>query len=181
MVIIFSIGAVCILLGGLAIVWSIFKPDKRLWPFSRLTPFKFIIIWGVTCLAFGACIALGVLDWNSLGWPKSVRFGIGIPLITTGHIVVYLGVKTIGLAATSGAKMQLRTDGIYRTSRNPQYLADMSSLIGWGILSASIWAVPLAFGIIIVFALTPFSEEPWLREIYGQAYEDYCKTTPRFF
>ena len=180
MIIIFNIGAICILLGACAIIWSIYRPDRRLWPLSRLTPFKFMVVWGVTCLAFGACIALGVMDWNSLGWPNSVRFGIGVPLILIGHIVVYLGVKTIGLAATSGARAQLRTDGIYRYSRNPQYLADMSSLVGWGILSASLWAVPLALSIMIVFALTPFSEESWLREAYGQDYDNYVRSVPRF-
>lgn len=181
MVIIFIIGAVSTLLGGIAILWSIFVPHKRVWPLTRLTPIKFIVIWGTTCLAFGACIALGVFDWNSLGLPVKLRFGIGIPLILIGHTVVYIGVRAIGLKATSGAHGTLRTDGIYRHSRNPQYLADISSLVGWGILCASFWALPLVLGIIIVFAITPLSEEPWLREHYGQQYDHYLKTTPRFF
>ncbi len=180
MKIIFIIGSICTIFGGLAIMWSIFKPSHRIWPVTHLTPFKFIIIWGVTFLAFGACIGLSILNWNSLGLPKAVRFGIGIPLIIIGHIIVYAGVCTIGLAATSGAKVSLRTNGIYKYSRNPQYLADISSLIGWGILCASIWATPLITGIIAIFILTPFAEEPWLREVYGHKYEDYCQKTRRF-
>ncbi|MDH3622522.1 MAG: hypothetical protein OES69_13780 [Myxococcales bacterium] len=30
------------------------------------------------------------------------------------------------------------------------------------------------------FALTPFTEEPWLRKQYGEAYDAYCQRVPRF-
>ncbi len=156
-------------------------PPKRVWPLKKLIPLKFIVIWSGTFLAFGTCIVLGVLDWNALNFPSALRFGLGVPLILIGHIAVYLGAKTIGLKATSGAMDKLRTDGLYRYSRNPQYLADMSSLTGWWLLCASFWVLPLALGIIGVFALAPISEETWLQEKYGQDYENYRRVTPRFF
>lgn len=33
---------------------------------------------------------------------------------------------------------------------------------------------------ILVYGLFPFTEEPWLREQYGDDYEEYCERTPRF-
>jgi len=40
----------------------------------------------------------------------------------------------------------------------------------------------LATGVfaIFLFFVIPFSEEPWLKEQFGQPYEDYCKMVPRF-
>jgi protein-S-isoprenylcysteine O-methyltransferase Ste14 len=34
---------------------------------------------------------------------------------------------------------------------------------------------------ILIFVLAPFSEEPWLIEQHGEAYDKYMKQTPRFF
>ena len=174
-------GPLCAGFGAIAIIWSIFKPQKRVWPLTQITPLKLILVWAPTFLGFGAAISLGVLDWNSLGLPAQLRWSIGAPLIGLGHIVVWRGVKTIGLAATSGAKARLKTNGLYKYTRNPQYLADISSLIGWGLLSSSVWALPVITALVIVFALTPFAEEPWLAQTYGARYEDYCAATRRFF
>ena len=33
---------------------------------------------------------------------------------------------------------------------------------------------------ILIYALFPFAEELWLREQYGDEYEEYCERTPRF-
>ncbi len=32
----------------------------------------------------------------------------------------------------------------------------------------------------LVYILFPFAEEPWLREHYGNEYEEYCEQAPRF-
>ena len=84
------------------------------------------------------------------------------------------------MAATSGDATGLVTNGLYRWSRNPQYVADMAILIGWAILSASLWALPvLAIG-IAVLAIAPLAEEPWLEEVYGEQYRIYKQTVRRF-
>lgn len=181
MLIILCIGMLCVAFGGTVIIWSTLKPQSRLWPIGQLSPIRLFFVWMPTFLGFGCAILLGLLDWNAMTLPSLLRWGIGLPLIIIGHIVVSEGVKSIGLPATSGAIARLKTHGIYRHSRNPQYIADISSLIGWGILSASFWALPVLLGIVLVFTLTPFAEEPWLRTIYGKEYEDYCAKTPRFF
>ena len=67
--------------------------------------------------------------------------------------------------ATSGAVAELKTDGFYVCSRNPQYAADMGILVGWAVLSASPSAWIIATGGVIAFALAAFAEEPWLEEV----------------
>ena len=87
---------------------------------------------------------------------------MGLPLIGAGNAVVWPAALAIGLDATSGAAAELKTDGFYRWSRNPQYVADMAVLLGWTILSASAAVLIIATGGVIAFALAPFAEEPWL-------------------
>jgi len=36
-----------------------------------------------------------------------------------------------------------------------------------------------AFGIFL-FIITPFAEEPWLREEFGVKFDEYCKKVRRF-
>lgn len=180
MVYIFAAGAGATLWALGILMWSIFAPQKRLWPLPKLTPLIFMLIWLPAYLAFGSVIVLSVMDWNHFGWPAALRWGLGLPLIIIGHFAVWRGVKILGLAATSGAPGALKTKGLYRYSRNPQYTADIAMLLGWSILSASLWPVPLVLALIAALLLAPLAEEPWLREIYGAEYEVYCQKVRRF-
>lgn len=176
----FIIGLITIFISGFAIVWSIVMPTKRIWPLEHLTPLKFILIWTVTFLAYGSMVIVCILDWNSFNAPAFLRYGTGLPLLFIGHIIVWLGVKDLGIKATSGAPRGLKTDGIYARSRNPQYTADIVSLVGWAVLCSSLWALPLIAGIALVFAITPFAEEIWLREKYRGVYTRYCEKVRRY-
>lgn len=79
-----------------------------------------------------------------------------------------------------GAQGRLKTSGLYRFSRNPQYVADIAILIGWTLLSASIVAIPVITLGIAVFTAFPFAEESWLEERYGTAYLRYKAAARRF-
>ena len=86
----------------------------------------------------------------------------------------------IGMAATSGEATGLVTSGLYRWSRNPQYVADMAILIGWGVLSASLWTIPILAVGLAVLVIAPLAEEPWLEEVYGEQYRSYKKIVRRY-
>ena len=173
-------GWLSILCIGFAVVWSTFVPKWRIWPSGQVTVLKILYIWVPTLLFSLSIIMLALGNWNHFGWSDSLRWGLGLPLLSIGHIVVYGGVFKIGVSATSGAATGLKTDGIYAYSRNPQYMADIAILCGWILLSASLTVLPLALVGLFVLILTPFSEEPWLRANYGKPYEDYCERVRRF-
>ena len=164
-----------------AFAWSIDVPTKRIWPPKTATTGIKIRVWLATIGIFASTFVLGVWDWNSLGWPTEIRWTFGLGLIVLGNIVVWAGVAKIGMDATSGAVNELKTDGLYAYSRNPQYVADMGILLGWAILSASYWAIGIAAVGIVVLAVAPFSEEPWLEQNYGQQYRDYRNSVRRYF
>ena len=178
LVLVIGIGAGSLLLAGL--VWSIRCPDLRLWPPKRSTLLQKLLVWALTLLIFGSALYLGIAEWNSLGWPVALRWAVGLPMIIMGNVVVWMGLAQIGLAATSGEATGLRTQGLYRYSRNPQYVADVFILCGWLVLSASAMALPVVVLGILVLVIAPLAEEPWLAENYGQQYDAYRSNVPRY-
>lgn len=164
-----------------AILWSIAFPDRRLWPPKRYTILTPFLVWVPTFMLFGILILLGVWGWGDLPIPSWVRFGAGLPFILIGNIVVWMEVSNFGVAQTGGAKGTLRTEGMYRYSRNPQYMADIGIVSGWMILSAAPWAMVVGLAGIAVLIAAPFSEEPWLKDQYGSAFKDYSSRVRRFF
>ncbi|WP_240310538.1 methyltransferase [Pseudosulfitobacter sp. DSM 107133] len=109
-----------------------------------------------------------------------MRWALGLCLIVLGNAAVWSGVIQLGIAATSGDEGFLRTRGLYRFSRNPQYVADMAILIGIGLLSTSILAWSVTFTGIAALILATFVEERWLIDRYGDPYRGYLRTTRRF-
>lgn len=176
-----------VLIGGIAglyligtLAWSIAYPEHRIWPPKKATKSIKIRVWAATIAIFLATFVLGISEWNSMGWPAAIRWGVGISLIVAGNLIVWAGVMKIGFAATSGEVAELKTDGLYRYSRNPQYMADMAILIGWAVLSASGWAAFIAAFGVLALAMAPFAEEPWLEENYGQQFRHYKNRVRRY-
>lgn len=173
-------GALLILIIAM-LVYSIARPSKRMWPPPAQQTWQYYFVWLLTLLSFGGLIVVGLLDWNSLGWPTIVRWPFGLALITAGNVLAWAGVRQLSMKTTSGSRGPLVTGGLYQYSRNPQYIGDIAIIGGWVILSASLWAFPLCFGGIIAFVLTPFAEETWLEELHGEEYREYCRRVGRFF
>lgn len=59
--------------------WSIFAPDRRLWPPQQVSWLSQIIVWMPTIAVFGSAIIVGLVQWNALGWPHWLRWTIGLP------------------------------------------------------------------------------------------------------
>lgn len=175
--------AVALALAGLtlaAIIWSVIYPHRRIWPPQSYGPHTPVIVWGVTYALFGAIIALGLLGWGEASVTGPLRYALGPLLIFLGNLAVWSEVIRFGLPQTGGAVGQLKVDGLYRFSRNPQYVADIAILVGWALLCASVVAIPVIVVGILVLLIAPFAEESWLEEQYGQAYQDYKATVRRY-
>ncbi len=161
-------------------VWSIAHPDRRIWPPKRYTCVTPFLVWVPTFTLFGILFVLGIWGWGIVSLPNWLRFGVGVPVIVAGNIVVWSEVSHFGVAQTGGAAGSLRTAGMYRYSRNPQYMADIAIISGWMVLSAAPLALVVGIAAIIVLVAAPFAEEPWLEEQYGDAFEAYRTRVRRF-
>ncbi len=75
----------------------------------------------------------------------------------------------------------LATQGLYRFSRNPQWVALGILMLGLSIATGS-WLVVLSFGLgAAPYHLRILAEEQACLAQYGEAYRDYMKKTPRYF
>ncbi|MCB5200048.1 hypothetical protein LGQ03_12430, partial [Loktanella sp. TSTF-M6] len=93
------------------LVWSIFVPDRRLWPPRQVSWLSQIIVWMPTIAVFGSAIIIGLSQWNALGWPFWLRWTIGLPWVLAGNVVVWSAALGIGMDATSGAEAERKRSG----------------------------------------------------------------------
>jgi protein-S-isoprenylcysteine O-methyltransferase Ste14 len=138
------------------------------------------MMWLLFIAAGAGVIALGVVDWGSLGLPRWIRWAAGLPLSIAGNAVSAWAIVTLGLTSTIGHESGLILRGPYHFSRNPQYLGCIAALLGWAIAASSGLALITSLVGAIPLVLVPFAEEPWLVERYGAAYEEYRSAVPRF-
>jgi protein-S-isoprenylcysteine O-methyltransferase Ste14 len=104
--------------------------------------------------------------------------GLGLTMWT---IVIF---KTIG-KGTPNPKVpptEMVITGPYKYSRNPMAFGGFLFLLG----ESGIYQSPSLAGLAVLFAIvlyfnTIYIEEPQLRKRFGQLYERYCETVPRFF
>ncbi len=181
MVVLFTSIGVVIAFGTLAaIVWSIAYPERRLWPPKKYTTLTPILVWVPTFTLFGTMIVVGVMEWGSLTIPVAIRYGLGGTLIFLGNLGVWSEVLKFGVDQTGGASGELRTGGLYRYSRNPQYVSDIMIVVGWVVMSASPSAFAIGLASVLVLIVAPFAEEPWLCRTYGEQYAEYAAKVSRF-
>ena len=103
-------------------------------------------------------------------------FYVGLPLTLIGLVTSWM--VLIDWARTPPDKLVTR--GLYRYSRHPMYVTTSLLLLGVSIASAS-W-IFLLFTIIFMVGAVFFIglEEQGCLEIYGKAYHEYVKRTPRW-
>lgn len=73
------------------------------------------------------------------------------------------------------------TDGVYRWSRNPQYVAYMFFLVGYALTGVGVmaWAGVLLY--LVLMHLTVLVEEEHLERQFGDVYRVSKRETPRYF
>jgi protein-S-isoprenylcysteine O-methyltransferase Ste14 len=168
------------IVAAVAIVFSIFFPDHRIWPPDKSPSWKHYFMWFLFDISTIGIIVVGILDWGSLALPPWLKIVLGIPLLVGGLGFSLWSIVILGPTSTYGNEGPLVLRGPYRISRNPQYLGFIVALIGWSFVTSS-WATILAALFwIIPLVLIPFAEEPWLLQRHGSQYEEYLRKVPRF-
>ena len=104
-------------------------------------------------------------------------------IFIAGCICYILGLILCAIAAVYFAKpnsIGLNTNGIYRFSRNPMYLAYFFCFIGMALLTQSL----ILLSIILLFQISAhwiiLSEERWCIQTFGVAYQNYMKRVRRY-
>lgn len=166
-------------LATLAVLYSLARPARRLWPPPRMGAPSgrwMVLFFG---LSGAGVIALGVGDWGSLPLPSWSRWFVGLPLWAGGNGLALWAMVALGVRPTLGSEGTLVHRGPYRFSRHPQYAGFVVALVGWPLVATSGLAVAPSLVAIAPLWLASVAEERWLAERHGDAYEAYRGSTPR--
>ena len=159
---------------------SILAPEKRVWPPPNGNSWQMYVVWTPTIVAFLATVWLGVLDRNTFVLGHWSRFVAGGLLMFGGYAIYYRGRQSLGWKTMMGIRGTFVATGVYGYTRNPIYVGDIALCMGFALLCNSLLVyVVAAIGSVLIF-FTPFAEEPWLRDQYGAAYDEYRAKVPRF-
>ncbi len=129
-------------------------------------------------------IGLGVLGhrfvhpWPVFTFENLVRAALGLAVIFAG---VGLAFAALGLFKRAGQEPEpwkptpsILTDGIYRYSRNPMYVALAVSQVGIGLAFGNLWIVAsTALSLVAVYFVAVRPEEAYLEAKFGDEYRQY--------
>jgi protein-S-isoprenylcysteine O-methyltransferase Ste14 len=120
-------------------------------------------------------------------WPLPVDEAItlmsGLASLIAGTTLTSAGIIEFrSLRRVSGMEIsKLVTTGIYRWSRNPQFLGLYLALLGVSLLGRSGYALLLTIiAVIWCHYYIVKVEEPYLERIFGEGYMAYKSRTPRY-
>ena len=161
-------------------IWSVVRPGGRIWPPPRRRSWQYVVAWVCFYAVVGLNAAVLFLDWNQWIFRSNIRFVVGIPLMLLGGLLALWGMITLSWTNTSGLKGGFISAGPYRFTRNPQYVGDIICFVGVSIMANSLLLWITHALLILVFVIAPLTEEPWLKDQYGQVYHEYRRDIPRF-
>jgi protein-S-isoprenylcysteine O-methyltransferase Ste14 len=158
-----------------------FSSSFRLWPTPPQRSWQHYTFWPLFRGGLTLTLLFSLLTAH---WPQNMgetlQFIVGLLLLAVGFSVTIYGYFDLGLENTYGADNGLVTKGLYRYSRNPQYVASITGYFGTALANGGLDAGILCGLAILVYVIMPFTEEPWLRQAYGDVYLAYKAKTPRF-
>jgi len=175
-----AVVAVALAILAILMIATITSENFKLWPTPGKGSWQNRVFWPLFRTGMGGLPVAAALLADLSGPLWWLQLLIGIPLIVVGFGITFYAYFDLGIENTYGADESLVTDGLYRYSRNPQYVASIMGYLGIGVAAGS-WFVAVLVGLaVLVYSLMPLAEEPWLRKSFGKAYDDYMRTTPRF-
>lgn len=124
---------------------------------------------------------IGAYVVDPSGWIAPPELFVpGFVLAVGGFGIAVAAAFDLGTEETMGLEGEIRTDGWYSYSRNPQYVGYFMACVGCALLANAPQVTALMAIYLGWWVALPFAEEPWLREQYGEEYERYAERVPRF-
>jgi len=133
---------------------------------------------------------LGLIPWLLLdGFRRPERgplTSLGVVLLLAGAAIYFrcaweFAVRGLGTPAPIAPTKFLVTTALHRYVRNPMYIGVLTVLVGEAVTFRS----ALLLGYAVVFCVpvelfVVFYEEPMLRRQFGESYEEYRRSVPRW-
>lgn len=139
-------------------------------------------------LSFFAWLALRVRALDRF-MQASLPDGLEIPGVALMIAGGALGLACVGAFIVRGKGTPAPFDapkifvavGPYRYVRNPMYMGGLLLLLGFGLYEHSVSILLMALTLfLVVHLMVVLYEEPTLRKLFGESYDQYCRTTRRW-
>ena len=105
---------------------------------------------------------------------------ISIVFIIIGFLIVAVAMSGLGYGRTMGhGKKILKTNGLYKYSRNPQLIGYGMILIAVVVLFLSLFSIGWFIIYLVISYFMIKTEEEFLTNNYGVEYQKYCDDVPR--
>jgi protein-S-isoprenylcysteine O-methyltransferase Ste14 len=104
-------------------------------------------------------------------------------ILIIGLLFSILSIINLGISTRLGLPLEdtvLKTNGLYKLSRNPMYLGFNLVTISSMIYTFNIWIILLGIYSIIVYHLIILGEEKFMQTRFGEKYIDYKIKTGRY-
>jgi protein-S-isoprenylcysteine O-methyltransferase Ste14 len=178
--VLFDAAAAALMVLNILLLATVFASSFKLWPTPSSRSWQHYTFWPLFRGGLGLTLLYAIITAR---WPvagEALRFAAGMIFVVIGFGFTIYGYFDLGIENTYGADEGLVTNGLYRYSRNPQYVASILGFFGTGLAHGGLHAVILCTLAILVYGIMPFTEEPWLRRAYGAEYDAYAQRVPRF-
>lgn len=132
----------------------------------------------LSVVLFGGLILANFLQGDE---PRDV-LAMRQPAVVAGWVLILLGLALRSWAAGTLRKQRtLAVGGAYGLVRNPLYVGSFAMMIGFGLLVADPWFVPLLAGPVAwLYWRTVRSEEQRLAELFPDQWPAYAASVGRF-
>jgi protein-S-isoprenylcysteine O-methyltransferase Ste14 len=142
------------------------------------------LLSGLSALVFITAVVLSGLDSGRFEWSPKVNWYInifGAVITISGHSIFLIAQKQNKYFS---AVYRIQADrghivcdtGIYKIVRHPGYLGMTISIIGFPILTGSLWSVvPILFAVILLFIRISVEDKALTKELNG--YLEYAERT----
>lgn len=172
-----SLSLLAVLIAAAFFVFARVRSDYKV--HGRLSRPVAILQVGFFCVYALSSYAFLDARWSyvtAIGWV----FILALILATAGLLIIVFSMPFLGRRSFGREVGSLRTNGLYRYSRNPQLAGGFFLMIGYAMLWPS-WTGGLWAGMwLLITHLMVRCEETHLENVFGDKYRDYCARTPRY-
>ena len=103
-------------------------------------------------------------------------------LALRAYCVGYAPRGTSGRNKSAQVADVLNTTGVYSLCRNPLYLANCLTYVGFAVFAQNLLlAFVMCLALVLYYERIIMAEETFLEKRFGQAYRDWAKKVPAFF
>jgi protein-S-isoprenylcysteine O-methyltransferase Ste14 len=147
--------------------------DRTLFYASK---YAILVLWG----------AMVVQSWGiSISFieiPRALRL-VALLFWVSGFALLYLGRFKMGDSFRLGTPREdtcLKTDGLFRLSRNPMYVGMYTTIVASAIYTLNPVVILLGTFVIAIHQSIVVAEEKHMQTVFGQEYRDYCSRVRRY-